>query len=163
MNTFVKTLEKIQITIGIIALVIFFIAILIQISTRYMGLSVLWTEEVSTYSFIWAMFMGASVMVNHREHFSFDTIQYKLSNINRNRLNMFIDGLLITFNIFITVYGIQIINHFWNYRWETVSFMKMGYVWLVIPIMAASMIIYSLHHIIERVKSDKDRRHKEVL
>ncbi|MFD2831513.1 TRAP transporter small permease [Corticicoccus populi] len=163
MSRFVKTLEKIQVTIGIIALLIFFTAILIQILTRYLGWSVLWTEEVSTYSFIWAMFMGASVMVNHREHFSFDTLQYKLSEINRNRLNMFIDSLLIAFNLFIVSYGITIINHFWNYRWETVPFMKMGYVWLVIPVMAVSMIIYSLHHIIERVKNNKNRSEKEVV
>lgn len=163
MSQFVKTLEKIQITIGITALLIFFTAILIQISTRYLGLSVLWTEEVSTYSFIWAMFMGASVMVNHREHFSFDTLQYKLSYVNRNRLNMFIDGLLIAFNVFIVSYGINIISHFWNYRWETLSFMKMGYVWIVIPVMGVSMIIYSLHHIIERIKENKNRRHKEVV
>lgn len=163
MSKFVKTLEKIQMTIGFIALFIFFIAILIQIVTRYLGWSVLWTEEVSTYSFIWAIFMGASVMVNHKEHFTFDALQHKLSYINRNRLNIFIDGLLIIFNLYILYFGINILNHFWSYRWETVPFMKMGYVWLVIPVMALSMVIYSVHHITDRIKENKKRQHKEVL
>lgn len=163
MSKFVKALEKIQIVLGTLTLLIFFVAILIQIVTRYLGWSVLWTEEVSTYSFIWAMFMGASVMVNHREHFSFDTLQYKLSQTNRNRLNMFIDILLIVFNAYMMIYGFNILNHFWNYTWETVPFMKMGYVWLSIPVMAFSMMIYSINHILERLKDNKERRRKEVL
>src|SRR5690625_7956455 len=99
MNRLIKTIEKIQITAGIIFLVIFFLATLLQIITRYMGMSVLWTEELANNAFIWAIFMGAAVMVNHKEHFTFDFLQMKLNQKNRLYLNIFIDALLVAFKI----------------------------------------------------------------
>lgn len=158
MNALVKVLEKIQIYIGSAALLIFFFAIILQIITRYLGLSVTWTEEVSNYSFMWAIFMGAAVMVNQREHFSFDSLLNNLSAQKRVHLTRFIDILLIVFNGFITYYGFLILNHFWGYRWETIPEMNMGYVWIVIPIMSISMMIYSINHLLnpnyEQAESD---------
>ena len=147
MNKFIGILEKIQIFLGSIALISFFIAIVVQIITRYIGISVTWTEEVANYSFIWAVFMGAAVMLNRREHFAFDTLLNKLSPRKHTILKTFIDILLIIFNAFITYYGFLILNHFWDYRWETLPELKMGYVWIIIPIMSISMILYSLNHI----------------
>lgn len=146
---FVKLLEKIQLTIGVIFLTVFVIAIIIQISSRYMGISVIWTEEVANYSFIWAVFMGAAVMVNRREHFSFDFLSKKLKGKPRIYLTIFNDCVLIIFNSAILYYGYQATKIFWNYNWVSLTFLKMGYVWIALPIMGATMIIYSLSHLIK--------------
>jgi TRAP-type transport system small permease protein len=154
---FVQILEKIQIAVGLVFLCLFFSVILVQIVTRYMGVSVIWTEEVANYSFIWAIFMGAAVMVNRREHFNFDFLLRKVKD--KLLLNIFNDLVLIVFNIFIFLLGIQIVKEFWNYTWATIPEMKMGYIWIAIPIMAGSMIVYSLSHLIEHTKL---RNAKEV-
>jgi TRAP-type transport system small permease protein len=154
---FVQILEKIQIAVGLVFLCLFFSVILVQIVTRYMGVSVIWTEEVANYSFIWAIFMGAAVMVNRREHFNFDFLLRKVKA--KLLLNIFNDLVLIVFNIFIFLLGIQIVKEFWNYTWATIPEMKMGYIWIAIPIMAGSMIVYSLSHLIEHTKL---RNAKEV-
>ncbi len=148
----IRYIERIQIAIGITALLIFFFAIILQIGSRHLAISVIWTEEVANYSFVWAVFMGAAVMVNRRDHFSFDILQNKLKGKKRLSLNIVIDTLLILFNIGILYYGIQVVEQFWNYTWTALPFMKMGYVWISIPIMAGTMIIYSLFHFIEHVK-----------
>lgn len=153
MKRFINMLEKAQIAVGVIFLCVFFLVIMFQIATRYMGVSVIWTEEVANYSFVWAIFMGASVMVNRREHFNFDFIQRKLQGKKRLSLSIFNDLVLIIFNIFIFLLGIQVTVEFWNYRWETILEMKMGYIWIVIPIMAATMIFYSLSHLIDHIKA----------
>lgn len=155
MKQFVSILEKIQMIVGVIFLSIFFVVIVVQIVTRHLGVSVIWTEEVANYSFIWAMFMGAAVMVNKRDHFSFDYLQRKLKAKKLLTLNIFNDIVLILFNIAILYYGIQVVQRFWNYNWAALTQMKMGYVWLSIPIMAATMIIYSLSHLINHVSSLK--------
>lgn len=162
MDKLIKTIEKTQIFAGIVFLVIFFLATLLQIITRYLGMSVLWTEEVANYTFIWAIFMGAAVMVNHKEHFTFDFLQMKLSRKNSQYLNIFIDALLVAFNIFITIYGFQLLQHFWNYTWETVPSFKMGFVWLAVPVMSITMILYSLNHIIRAVTKLKNTDGKEI-
>ncbi|WP_106496465.1 TRAP transporter small permease [Lentibacillus sp. Marseille-P4043] len=157
MKRFVNALEKVQITVGLLFLCLFFLVILLQIVTRYMGISVIWTEEVANYSFIWAVFMGAAVMVNRREHFNFDLLQRKLKGKGKVSLNIFNDIVLILFNIVIFLLGIQIVNEFWNYTWATIPEMKMGYIWIAIPIMAITMIIYSAAHLMQHVKMVTDK------
>lgn len=148
MKRLVQGLEKVQIALGMLFLCIFFLVIVLQIVTRYLGISVIWTEEVANYSFIWAIFMGAAVMVNRREHFNFDFIHRKLKGKNRVRLSIFNDVVLILFNFFIFLLGIQVVSEFWNYTWAAIPEMKMGYVWVAIPIMAGTMVIYSLSHLV---------------
>lgn len=153
MDRFVKVLEKIQLTLGVLFLSVFFIVIMIQISTRHLGIAAIWTVEVANYSFIWAIFMGAAVMVNRREHFNFDLLQKKLKGKPKISLSIFNDFVLILFNMAIFYYGIQVVQNFWNYNWTSLPDMKMGYVWISLPIMGGTMIIYTLSHLINHVKS----------
>jgi TRAP-type C4-dicarboxylate transport system permease small subunit len=156
---FIKILERVQLTIGVLSLTIFFTAIIIQIFTRHYGIPIIWTEEVANYSFIWAVFMGAAVMVNRREHFNFDFILKKLKGKPRVYLRIINDSVLIMFNAAIFYYGLEAVNSFWNYNWASLPMLKMGYVWISLPIMALTMSIYSLAHL---VKSIKELMAKEV-
>ncbi|GAA0469747.1 TRAP transporter small permease [Alkalibacillus silvisoli] len=152
MEKLVKNIERIQIVIGLFFLSVFFLVILYQITTRHLGISVIWTEEVARFSFVWTVFMGAAIMVNRRDHFSFDILQNKLKGKKKLLLNLFNDTLLIIFNIFVFYYGIRIVEQFWNYNWVSIPELKMGYVWISIPIMAGTMIIYTLSHMIQHIK-----------
>jgi TRAP-type C4-dicarboxylate transport system permease small subunit len=149
---FIKLLERIQIIVGVMFLSIFFIAILIQISSRYLGISIIWTEEVANYSFIWAVFMGAAIMINRREHFNFDFLLLKLKGNSRSYLIIFNDSVLLIFNAAILLYSLQAVQSFWNYNWVSLPFLKMGYVWISIPIMALTMMIYTVGHLINHFK-----------
>ena len=64
MKKFVDTLQKIQIAVGGVLLLIFLATVVYQITCRYLGIAAMWTEDVSMYSFIWAVFMGAGAMVH---------------------------------------------------------------------------------------------------
>ncbi|GGK06363.1 hypothetical protein GCM10007063_31080 [Lentibacillus kapialis] len=149
MNKLVKYIERTQIVFGVTFLVIFFLTVLLQIVTRHLSISVIWTEEVANYSFVWAVFMGAAVMVNRRDHFNFDILQKKLGGKKKFFLNMLNDIILVLFNITILYFGIKVVQKFWDYNWTALPDMKMGYVWISIPIMAITMIIYSLSHMLK--------------
>ncbi|TCO77415.1 TRAP transporter small permease [Marinisporobacter balticus] len=151
----IKTIEKIQLRMGVVALSIFFLAILIQVFSRYAGISVIWTEEIANYSFIWAIFMGAAVMVNRKSHFRFNLLSQKIKGKKKIFLDITVDSILLIFNVFVSYYGIIATKSFWNYRWVAIQNFKMGYVWLCIPIMGITMAIYMMGHIIEGVKEMK--------
>ncbi|GIO24527.1 TRAP transporter small permease [Oceanobacillus sp. J11TS1] len=151
MKKFIQALEKVQIVIGVLFLCVFFCVVVLQIVTRHLGVSIIWTEEAANYSFIWAVFMGAAIMVNRREHFNFDFLQQKLQGKKRLYLSLFNDTVLIIFNVCIFLLGLQIVSEFWNYTWSTLPDMKMGYVWIAIPIMAGTMLIYTLSHMAQHV------------
>lgn len=152
----VRIIEKAQMAIGVIFLSIFFIAIVIQITSRHMGVSIIWTEEVANYSFIWSIFMGASVMVSQREHFSFDFLSIKLKGRKKTTLVLVIDTIVLLFSLALLYYGIEAASTFWNYNWVALPEMKMGYVWISLPIMGLTMAIYSINHLFNGFKDFKE-------
>ncbi|MFG6147126.1 TRAP transporter small permease [Halobacillus sp. B23F22_1] len=150
---FIKLLERTQLAVGILFLIVFFVTIVIQVLTRFMGVSAIWTEEVATYSFIWSVFMGAAVMLNKRDHFQFDLLLNKLKGKKKKSLYLFNDSILLLFTVTLFILGIMVVNSFWNFRWESLPEMKMGYVWLSIPTMAGTMVIYTIAHMLNNVKT----------
>ena len=80
MKKLVDGLQKIQIAIGGLFLLIFLVVVVYQIICRYMGVAAMWTEDVSMYSFIWAVFMGAGAMVHSNAHFAFSSLIDSMKN-----------------------------------------------------------------------------------
>lgn len=157
MNKFITILERVQSALGVLFLAVFFVVIVIQIVTRHLGISVIWTVELATNCFIWAIFMGAAVMVNRRDHFNFDFILRKLRGKTRVSLNFVNDVILILFNFAIFIYGLQVTQKFWDYNWTSIPELKMGYVWIALPIMGITMVIYSISHLVNHIKDFKGK------
>ena len=99
----------------------------------------------------WAVFMGASIMHNKQEHFKFTMIADKLTGKKKIALDIFNNLILLTFNLLIFYYGVETVLNFWDYTWVSLP-LKMGYVWLCIPIMWFSMSMYTLSHLINKVR-----------
>lgn len=152
-NKIVKFMEKTELFLGVLFLSTFFITILIQIFARYFGIAAIWTEEAANYSFIWSVFMGASVMIKRKGHFRFSLLLEKLEGKARIYLNIIINTILLLFNISVFYYGIIATRSFWNYRWVALPDLKMGYVFLCLPIMGITMAIYVLSDISISVQS----------
>ena len=57
MRKIIAAVQKIQILIGGLFLLLFLVTVVVQMFTRYMGIVATWTEDVEMYSFIWAVFM----------------------------------------------------------------------------------------------------------
>lgn len=150
---FVTSIVHLQEIFGTILLAIFFIAILIQIIARYSGIAILWTEELANYTFIWAVFMGASAMVFHRAHFSFTFFKDRFRGVSGAYYNVFISCILLCFTLPMIFYGAQIVDIFWHYNWITLPDVQMGYTWLCIPIMGATMSLYIIFHIITDLRA----------
>ncbi len=137
-----------QEALGTLLLAVFFVAIVIQIIARYAQVPLLWTEEVANYSFIWAIFMGASAMVYHRQHFNFSFFKDRFKGRAGAVYSILVSLLVLAFTGAMFYYGVIVTRTFWNYNWITLPWMKMGYTWLCLPIMGATMSLYLIYHII---------------
>ena len=62
MKKAIEWMQKIQIAVGGFFLCIFLLTVVFQMLSRYIGIAATWTEDVSMYSFIWAVFRGAGAM-----------------------------------------------------------------------------------------------------
>lgn len=151
MKRIIDLLERIQKYVGIIFLSIFIVVVIIQIIARYIGVSALWTEEIAVFSFVWAVFMGAAIMVRKEAHFSFDFLKTKLTGVKKHILDIIINILMLVFALYMLVYGKEIMITFWDYNWYSLPSFKMGYVWAVIPLTAMFMTIYIVEHIVSNI------------
>ncbi len=152
MEKFAKTIQKIQILLGGISISIFFLAIILQIFARYTKFTAVWTGEVSTYSFIWAVMMGAGAMMHEKKHFAFELLINKLKGKNKLYLEMFISFMVFGFSVALFYYGALITKQFWNYVLIDLPMVKKGYMFMVLPILGFTMIIYSLDHFAQYFK-----------
>lgn len=152
MKKWISFVEKLQMLTGIIFISTFLVTIISQIILRYLKISAMWTEDVIKNSFIWAVFMGASVMVNHKEHFSFTSLADKLTGDKKIIHNIFISAIMLIFTIATTYYGYIVTDKFWNYQWTNIPNFRMGWIWLCLPISGITMTLYLISQIVENIK-----------
>lgn len=156
MKKAIEMLQKIQVAVGGVFLLIFLLTVVFQMLSRYMGIAATWTEDVSMYSFIWAVFMGAGAMVYERKHFAFTSISDMMKDPKKKAvLSIIISLLMLFFSVLMLNYGIKVTKQFWNYTWNTIPSFKRGPTWMCLPICGATSIIYLIELIIEDIQSLK--------
>ena len=150
MKKIIDAMQKVQIAIGACFLFIFLVSVVIQMVCRYIGVAAMWTEDVSMYSFIWAVFMGAGAMVHADAHFAFTSVAEAIKSPRAKAvLHLLISIIMMVFAVLMVVYGIQVTKQFWNYRWINIPALKRGPTWLCLPICGLTSCIYLVWHIIE--------------
>ncbi len=150
MKQAIKGLQKAQIALAGFFLMIFMITVLIQIFSRYLGISVMWTQEVAGYSFIWSLFMGAGAMVYEKRHFAFTSISDMLKNKRiKSILGIIISLIMLFFSVLMVYYGFMLTKQFWAFKWVTLPSFNRGPTWLCMPVCGITSCIYLLSHIVE--------------
>ncbi|MBR2527014.1 MAG: TRAP transporter small permease subunit [Blautia sp.] len=145
-------MQKIQIAIGGAFLFVFLVSVVIQMVCRYIGVAAMWTEDVSMYSFIWAVFMGAGAMVHSDAHFAFTSVRDSIKSERvKALLHLFISIIMLVFAVLMVKYGIQVAKQFWNYRWINIPQFKRGPTWICLPLCGLTSSIYLVGHIIEDI------------
>lgn len=152
MKKLIDGLQKLQIAIGGLFLLIFLVTVVYQIICRYMGIAAMWTEDVSMYSFIWAVFMGAAAMVHSNSHFAFTSLMDSMKSEKKKiLLQIVINLIVLTFCVLMIIYGYTAAKQFWNFRWINIPAMKRGPTWLCIPICGATASIYLIYGTFEQL------------
>ncbi|MDR1874935.1 MAG: TRAP transporter small permease [Synergistaceae bacterium] len=153
MKKFVGAILRLQEALGTFLLAVFFVAIVLQISARYLKIPLLWTEELANYSFIWAVFMGASTMVHEKAHFCFTFFRNKFEGACGAAYEIAISVILLGFTVPMFCYGVVIVRTFWNYNWITLPWVRMGYTWLCVPVMGFTMSLYTIDQLLDNLRT----------
>ena len=156
MKKAISKLQQIQIAIGGFFLLIFLLTVVFQMLSRYIGIAATWTEDVSMYSFIWAVFMGGAAMVLEKRHFAFTSISDMMKNEKaKNILSIIISIVMLIFSVLMVYYGIKVTKQFWNYTWVNIPSFKRGPTWLCVPICGVTSCIYLIELIVEDLSALK--------
>ena len=152
MKKIVDMIQKTQIAIGGFFLMIFLVTVVFQMFSRYVGIAATWTEEVSMYSFIWAVFMGGAAMVYENRHFAFTTLSDGLKNEKvKSILAIVIYIIMLIFAVLMVYHGFKVTKQFWNYTWTNIPSFKRGPTWICMPLCGVTSALYLVALVCEEI------------
>lgn len=150
-----KKLDKVLGSFLVILLIIMVLAVLWQVFSRYvMNSPSSVTEELSRYLFIWIGILGAAYAAGQQMHIAIDILHSKLSDVNRMRLKIFINLLIILFSLTVLVIGganLVYVNYDLG-QYSAALNVPLSAVYLVVPISGILVIIYKINEIIHSKK-----------
>ena len=112
-----------------------------------------WTEELATFLMIWVGLLGASVALNRGAHLGIDYFILKLSPEKRRYTELFVFFCVAVFSLLVLVIGgINLVRiTLQNNQISPALGLKMGHVYLALPISGFFLVLYSVEFFIERV------------
>jgi TRAP-type C4-dicarboxylate transport system permease small subunit len=108
-----------------------------------------WGEEISRYVMIWMTYIGAIWLSKNGKHLS---VGIKLQKNFNRKVIAFIDILinlcLMVVALVITYYGTLFVQSTLNYAATSISWLRMGYIFMPMPIAMAFIAYYSVKNMI---------------
>ncbi|MEA3288384.1 MAG: TRAP transporter small permease [Candidatus Marinimicrobia bacterium] len=152
MNTLITLLDK-ALSRFLISLMAFIVLVVTwQVITRFlMSTPSSYTEELARFLLIWIGVLGSSYALRTRAHLGIDLLSTKLEGRAKGLLIIGIYLLVILFALLIMVIGgIRLVSLTFNLDQISASLgIKMGYIYLVLPLSGSIMIIYSSDFILK--------------
>jgi TRAP-type C4-dicarboxylate transport system permease small subunit len=155
-----KTLEVVvMICMGVLVL-----DVLWQVFTRkVLNNPSQWTEELAIFLLIWVALLGAAVALSLGAHLGIDYFVSKLSRGKRMVTEILAFALILAFAVYVMLYGgcdlvkstleLGQVSPVWK--------IKMGYVYLAVPVSGFFMVIYSFLGLAERIKAIRGGEDRE--
>ena len=143
-----KTLELL-VTVSMAVLVL---DVVWQVFTRYVLKNPSsWTEELATFLMIWVGMLGASVALNRGAHLGIDYFVSKLSPRKGLFVSLFVFAVTALFSLLVLVVGgIELVIRILAPQQVSPALgLKMGYVYLAIPISGFFLVFYSVELFVE--------------
>ncbi|MDT0645129.1 TRAP transporter small permease [Zunongwangia sp. F260] len=135
----------------VLLMVLMVLSVLWQVFSRYLLDSASsFTEELSRYLFIWIGILGAAYASGQQTHLAIDILPPKLSPVNRVRLRIGINILIILFSLTVLVIGggnLVYVNYLLG-QYSAALNLPLSFVYIVVPLSGILVIYYKVNEII---------------
>ena len=153
----IKLLEYVvMLTFGTLVVLSF-----IQVLSRYIfSSSFTWFVEFSRYLLVWLTLMGACIVTARNEHISIGSIFDKIMPKQKNLFRMAVNIGICTFLSIILIQGIFLSWELRDYGTSSMPWLKMGYVFSVVPISCVIMLILYINSLYIDIKKLRKKRRR---
>lgn len=117
------------------------------------------TEELARYLLIWVGLLGASYASGHKMHLAIDVLVDRIKGKSRGLAELIIQSLVFLFALFVMVIGglrLVIVTLTLNQISASLQ-IKLGFVYLVIPLSGALIMFYAFISIIDAIGALKGK------
>lgn len=138
--------------IGIVAVMT--LNVLWQVFTRFvLQTPSSYTEELARYLLVWLGLLGGAYAVGRKAHLAIDLLPMMLKGKKKLVLEIVIQSFVLLFATAVVLWGgIELVGLTLTLQQVSAALqVKLGYVYLVLPISGALMIFYSITFIVENI------------
>lgn len=152
MRSVINWIDKILAQALIILMAVMVLDVSWQVFTRFViRRPSSYTEELATFLLIWIGLLGASYALRTKSHLGIDILTYRLSGARKYTSEILIYTCVLAFALSVMVFGgIRLVNLTFQLNQVSAAVgIKMGYVYLVIPMTGVLIMLYSLVFIVD--------------
>jgi TRAP-type C4-dicarboxylate transport system permease small subunit len=155
-----QRIGRIERALGISLLVIITGAIFAQVVSRYFfGLPLVWVEELSTYAFLWLVFVGASLGLKKKRHITIISFVSRWPAGRQHLFRALVSGAIAVFCLILAANGFKAMTLFeWHQRTIALPVELPRYLFYSTPLIlgTSSMVFTSIHDFLESVLSRRE-------
>ena len=152
-----QRIGRIERTLGISLLVIITGGIFAQVVSRYFfGLPLVWVEELSTYAFLWLVFVGASLGLKKKRHITIISFVSRWPEGRQHLFRALVSGAIAIFCLILAANGFKAMTLFeWHQRTIALPVELPRYLFYSTPLIlgTSSMVFTSVHDFLESLLS----------
>jgi len=156
MSSFRRSVDRLLATAISILMALMVVTVLWQVFTRFViGRPSSFTEETVRYMMIWVGLIGAAYATGQKSHLALDLFTAQLKGARKRASELFIQSAILTFALVVLVGGgcrlvwIQLALG----QQSAALGVKLGYVYLAVPIAGAFIVFYSLTALVATLRS----------
>ena len=166
-----RALNALAVVHGAVAVIMFLalsLVLSLQVFTRVLmvPVSIIWSEEVARFLFLWVVMLGAALSVRTRRHFVIDVTGGRRpeGRLARFLFDILPDAFVLAFSALLIVQGVGY-TAVGTFRTGTNSGIDMAYVYAAIPTFAILSAIYAAENLardLAEFLADRDDRISRV-
>jgi TRAP-type transport system small permease protein len=156
----VKTLEKgfnkvIRVLLVTLFSIITLLAV-VQVVTRFAGISMSWIDEAMRFLFIWFAFIGSAYAIREKKHIVVDLLSESISKKLIRVLDILVHLIMLSFIFVLIKYGYEVANVMGIQKSSSMR-IPMFYVFLAIPVSGILMLFYTILNIVDLIRGKEER------
>ena len=117
------------------------------------------TEELAGFLLIWVGVLGASYAFYTKAHLGIDVLTYKLTGVKKQIVEILINLIVLAFAFFVMIIGgMKLMNLSFTLNQISPALgIRMGYIFMVIPISGLLIIYFAIHFMVEAIRAKPTR------
>jgi TRAP-type C4-dicarboxylate transport system permease small subunit len=148
---------------AMLLLVLMVVLVCLGVFFRYvLGASLAWYDEFASYLLVWLTFYGAVAASYHNRHIQFETLLERLMPDSRRKLQIIAELFVLGFQVVLFYYGWLLTQKMGDETAVSLVWIKMGWVYSVLPITGAIMLLISIDRLLHLVFGTERRKGVEA-
>ena len=130
---------------AVLLLVLMVVLVSLGVFFRYvLGAALAWYDEFASYLLVWVTFYGAVVASYRNSHIQFGTVVARLMQNTRRKIEIVAELFVLGFQFVLFYYGWVLTQKMGDETAVSLAWVKMGWVYSVLPITGGIMLLISL-------------------